>query len=555
MSAESLSTDELLDAANAWLEQDPDAVTHTELEALITDAGNADDTAIAGLHHRFDSRLAFGTAGLRGELGAGPNRMNRVLVTQAAAGLAAYLLAHEPSPSIVIGYDGRVNSEVFARDTAMIMAGAGVRATLLPRLLPTPVLAFAVRHLDVSAGVMVTASHNPANDNGYKVYLGGDNHGSQIVSPADAEIAHAIDLVAKSSIVDLPRSTDFVTTDDGVVDEYIARTAALATSTTDLVYTYTAMHGVGWETSQAVYSKAGFPDPVLIEEQAHPDAAFPTVAFPNPEEPGAMDLSFAKASEVEADVAIAHDPDADRLAVAVAGRDGQWRRLSGNEVGILLGWRAAERANGVGVLAASIVSSPALRTIAAEYGMEYQDTLTGFKWISRIDGLTFGYEEALGYLVDPDKVRDKDGISASVDFLSLAAELKADGKTVLDRLDEFTARFGAFASRQVSMRFDKISEIGETMTRLRTAAPTEVGGYPVAIFTDFENGVAGFALNNILRMDFEDGARIIVRPSGTEPKLKFYVDASSTSGDGAERQAAAEAVATQLEAGMRELLV
>jgi phosphomannomutase len=455
----------------------------------------------------------------------------------------------------VIGYDGRVNSEVFARDTAMIMAGAGVRATLLPRLLPTPVLAFAVRHLDVSAGVMVTASHNPANDNGYKVYLGGDNHGSQIVSPADAEIAHAIDLVAKSSIVDLPRSTDFVTTDDGVVDEYIARTAALATSTTDLVYTYTAMHGVGWETSQAVYSKAGFPDPVLIEEQAHPDAAFPTVAFPNPEEPGAMDLSFAKASEVEADVAIAHDPDADRLAVAVAGRDGQWRRLSGNEVGILLGWRAAERANGVGVLAASIVSSPALRTIAAEYGMEYQDTLTGFKWISRIDGLTFGYEEALGYLVDPDKVRDKDGISASVDFLSLAAELKADGKTVLDRLDEFTARFGAFASRQVSMRFDKISEIGETMTRLRTAAPTEVGGYPVAIFTDFENGVAGFALNNILRMDFEDGARIIVRPSGTEPKLKFYVDASSTSGDGAERQAAAEAVATQLEAGMRELLV
>jgi len=553
--AEGLSTETLIAAANSWLEQDPDAVTHTELEALITDAGNGDETAIAGLHHRFDSRLAFGTAGLRGELGAGPNRMNRVLVTQAAAGLAAHLLAHEPSPSIVIGYDGRVNSEVFARDTAMIMAGAGVRATLLPRLLPTPVLAFAVRHLDVSAGVMVTASHNPANDNGYKVYLGGDNHGSQIVPPADAEIAHAIDLVAKSSIVDLPRSTDFVTTDDGVVDEYIARTAAIATPSTDVVYTYTAMHGVGWETSQAVYAKVGFPNPILIEEQAHPDAAFPTVAFPNPEEPGAMDLSFAKAREVAADVAIAHDPDADRLAVAVADRDGEWRRLSGNEVGILLGWRAAERANGVGVLAASIVSSPALRTIAAEYGMEYQDTLTGFKWISRIDGLTFGYEEALGYLVDPDKVRDKDGISASVDFLSLAAELKADGKTVLDRLDEFTARFGAFASRQVSMRFDKISEIGETMTRLRSAAPTEVGGYPVAVFTDFENGVAGFAPNNILRMDFEDGARIIVRPSGTEPKLKFYVDASSMSGEGAERQAAAEAVATQLETGMRELLV
>lgn len=549
-----MNTEALIAAANAWLEQDPDAVTHTELEALIADASNGDEAAIAGLHHRFDTRLAFGTAGLRGELGAGPNRMNRVLVTQAAAGLAAYLLANEPSPSVVIGYDGRVNSEVFARDTATIMAGAGVRATLLPRLLPTPVLAFAVRHLDASAGVMVTASHNPAVDNGYKVYLGGDDHGSQIVAPADAEIAHAIDVVAKGSIIDLPRSTDFVTTDDGVVNEYIARTAALAGPVKDVVYTYTAMHGVGWETSQAVFSKAGFTEPVLIEEQANPDSAFPTVAFPNPEEPGAMDLSFAKAREVGADLAIAHDPDADRLAVAVAGRDGQWRRLSGNEVGILLGWRAAERTNGTGVLAASIVSSPALRAIAAGYGMPYFDTLTGFKWISRIDGLTFGYEEALGYLVDPDKVRDKDGISASVDFLSLAAELKAEGKTVLDRLDEFTARFGAFASRQVSLRFEKISEIGDTMTRLRAAAPSAVGGLTVESFDDFENGVDGFAPSNIIRLQFEGGSRVIVRPSGTEPKLKFYVDASSTLGEGAERQAAAEDVAGRLEAGIREIL-
>jgi phosphomannomutase len=554
MSTQSLSISELIAAANAWLEQDPDAVTHTELEALIADAGNGDETAIAALHHRFDSRLAFGTAGLRGELGAGPNRMNRVLVTQAAAGLAAYLLAHEPSPSIVIGYDGRVNSEVFARDTAMIMAGAGVRATLLPRVLPTPVLAFAVRHLAASAGVMVTASHNPANDNGYKVYLGGDNHGSQIVPPNDAEIAHAIDIVAKGSITELPRSTDFVTTDNGVVDEYIARTAALGVPATELIYTYTAMHGVGWETSQAVYSLAGFTAPVLIEEQAHPDAAFPTVAFPNPEEPGAMDLSFAKAREVGADVAIAHDPDADRLAVAIAGRDGEWRRLTGNEVGILLGWRAAERANGVGVLAASIVSAPALRVIAEEYGMAYQDTLTGFKWISRIEGLAFGYEEALGYLVDPNKVRDKDGISASVDFLSLVAELKTEGTTILDRLDEFTSRFGAYASRQVSMRFDKISEIGEMMTRVRLSPPTEVGGLAVETFSDFLDGVDGFAPSDILRIDFVGGARVIVRPSGTEPKLKFYVDASSTAGDGAARHAAAEAVATQLETGMRALL-
>lgn len=555
MSTETLSTEALIAAANAWLDQDPDAVTHTELEALIADASKGDEAAIAGLHHRFDSRLAFGTAGLRGELGAGPNRMNRVLVTQAAAGLAAYLLTHEGSPSIVIGYDGRINSEVFARDTATIMAGAGVRAILLPRLLPTPVLAFAVRHLNVSAGVMVTASHNPANDNGYKVYLGGDNHGSQIVSPVDGEIAHAIDIVAKGSITELPRSTDFVTTDDGVVDEYIARTGALGEPAAEVIYTYTAMHGVGWETSKAVFAAAGFTAPVLVEEQAHPDAAFPTVAFPNPEEPGAMDLSYAKAREVGADLAIAHDPDADRLAVAVAGRDGEWHRLSGNEVGILLGWRAAERANGVGVLAASIVSSPALRAIAAGYGMTYHDTLTGFKWISRVEGLAFGYEEALGYLVDPEKVRDKDGISASVDFLSLAAELKAQGKTVFDRLDEFTARFGAFASRQVSLRFDKVSEISEMMTKVRANAPTEVGGHRVSAFTDFIDGIDGFIPSDILRMDFEDGSRVIVRPSGTEPKLKFYVDASSTAGEGAERQAAAEAVATQLETGMRELLV
>ncbi|MGV8876775.1 MAG: phospho-sugar mutase [Rhodoglobus sp.] len=549
-----MTTEELIAAATLWCEQDPDAVTHTELEALLADAATGDSAALAGLHDRFDSRLEFGTAGLRGQLGAGPNRMNRVLVTQAAAGLAAYLLAHEPSPSIVIGYDGRINSEVFARDTAMIMAGAGVRATLLPRLLPTPVLAFAVRHLAVSAGVMVTASHNPANDNGYKVYLGGDNHGSQIVPPADADIAHAIAVIAQGSIADLPRSTDFVTTDDGVVDEYIARTAALGNPACEVTYTYTAMHGVGWETSQAVFAQAGFTAPVLIQEQAHPDAAFPTVAFPNPEEPGAMDLSFAKAREVGADLAIAHDPDADRLAVAIADRDGQWRRLSGNEVGILLGWRAAERANGVGVLAASIVSSPALRAIAAAYSMDYTDTLTGFKWISRIDGLAFGYEEALGYLVDPDKVRDKDGISASVDFLSMVAELKVLGSTVLDRLDEFTARFGAFASRQVSMRFDEVSEIGQMMSRVRANPPTEVGGHTVSLITDFRDGIDGFLASDILRFDFDGGARIIVRPSGTEPKLKFYVDASSTVGDGAARHAAAETVATELEAGMRALL-
>ncbi|MDP3208254.1 MAG: phospho-sugar mutase, partial [Rhodoglobus sp.] len=292
---------DLLDAAKAWRDQDPDDTTRAELDALIAAAEAGD---IEPLAERFSGRLAFGTAGLRGELGAGPTRMNRVLVTQAAAGLAAYLLSKDPDPSIVIGYDGRTNSEVFARDTAVIMAGAGVRATLLPRMLPTPVLAFAVRHFDTSAGVMVTASHNPARDNGYKVYLGGLNHGSQIVAPADGEIAEAITRVATVSIETLPRSTDFTVADDTVVDEYIRRTATLGNSPAPVSFVYSAMHGVGWETADRVFAAAGFDSPAIVAEQIEPDAKFPTVAFPNPEEPGAMDLTLAKAQEVGADLAI-----------------------------------------------------------------------------------------------------------------------------------------------------------------------------------------------------------------------------------------------------------
>jgi len=538
-----------LDAAQAWLEQDPDATTRAELEALIAAGGEA-------LEERFASRLQFGTAGLRGELGAGPTRMNRVLVTQAAAGLAAYLLSKDPSPSIVIGYDGRRNSEVFARDTATIMAGAGVATTLLPRHLPTPVLAFAVRHLDTSAGVMVTASHNPANDNGYKVYLGKDDHGSQIVPPADGEIAADIETIAKGSIDDLPRSTDFIVADDSVLHEYVRATAAISTGSTggEVNFVYSAMHGVGWETARAVFIAAGFGEPHVVTEQIEPDAAFPTVAFPNPEEPGAMDLTFARAAEVGADLAIVNDPDADRLAVAVPSADGSWRRLTGNETGYLLGWRAAERADADGVLAASIVSSPALRAVAQEYRLQYEDTLTGFKWISRVPGLSYGYEEALGYLVDPEIVRDKDGISAAVDFLSLASQLKAQGKTIDDHLDDFADRFGAFASGQISLRFDDLSLIGAAMGRLRANPPAHVGTIAVEQIDDFIEGFAQYPAGDILRLHLAGGARVIVRPSGTEPKLKVYIDASSDSGTAAERRAAAEAVVAELDAGMRELL-
>jgi phosphomannomutase len=547
-----------LDAARAWRDQDPDDITRAELDALIADAERGVASAITDLDARFASRLQFGTAGLRGELGAGPTRMNRVLVTQAAAGFAAYLTARSSRPSIVIGYDARTNSEVFARDTAVIMAGAGVTAILLPRHLPTPVLAFAVSYFSASAGVMVTASHNPARDNGYKVYLGGADHGSQIVPPADGEIAAEIIRIAEGSIADLPRSTDFTVADDEVLHEYVRRTAAIANPATPLSFVYSALHGVGWETAKLVFEASGFPEPTLVDAQTEPDATFPTVSFPNPEEPGAMDLTFARAAEVGADVAIVNDPDADRLAVAAPDASGQWRRLSGNEVGYLLGWRAAERlkaaAKSGGALAASIVSSPALREIASRYSLDYVDTLTGFKWISRAPELAYGYEEALGYLVDPDKVRDKDGISAAVDFLSLTAELKAAGKTIDDHLDDFATTFGAYASGQISLRVADLSDISRMMTALRINSPHAIGSIAVESVDDFIDGFGAFSAADILRFHLAGGARVIVRPSGTEPKLKVYIDASSTAGNAAERQAAAAAVVNELDRGMRELL-
>ncbi|MDX2026254.1 MAG: phospho-sugar mutase, partial [Microcella sp.] len=339
-----------LDLAKAWLDQDPDPVTRAELEALIPAAESGDAAAMDALRDRFDTRLTFGTAGLRGELGAGSNRMNRVLVSQAATGFARWLLARDENASVVIGYDGRVNSDVFARDSAELMAGAGVRVVLLPRALPTPVLAFAVRELSLSAGVMVTASHNPPRDNGYKVYLGGRDGGSQIVAPADEAIHAAILAVADTEVVgELPRSSAFETADDSVIDAYIARTAALVTHTPEsaviepVSFVYTAMHGVGWEVAQRVFRDAGLGGPTVVAEQIDPDGAFPTVAFPNPEEPGAMDLAFATARAAGAELIIANDPDADRLAVAIpdASTPEGWRRLSGNAVGALLGWRAA----------------------------------------------------------------------------------------------------------------------------------------------------------------------------------------------------------------------
>jgi phosphomannomutase len=554
--------------ASAWIAQDPDPETREELAALVEAALAGDPGASADLADRFDTRLAFGTAGLRGEIAAGPNRMNRVLVAQAAAGLANHLLEHAApgtTPSVVIGYDGRKNSAVFAQDSAEIMAGAGVRAVLLPRMLPTPVLAFAVRHLDTSAGVMVTASHNPPNDNGYKVYLGGADHGSQIVAPADAEIAAHIQRVAETTTVpELPRG-DFETAPEAVVDEYVRQTAQVAdAAAAQPRVVYTAMHGVGWETTARVLATAGFDAPAVVDDQISPDPAFPTVAFPNPEEPGAMDLSFARAREADAELVIANDPDADRLAIAIpdpTSTEG-YRRLTGNEVGLLLGWRAARRAAATaageggpnGTLACSIVSSPGLEAVATAYGLEFRATLTGFKWISRAPQLVFGFEEALGYLVNPETVRDKDGISAAVAFLSLAAELKAQGRTVADHLDEFIERFGCHASSQVSVRVTDLSRIGEIMARLRAEPPATVGGIGVERIEDLAEGFGALPPSDVLRLVLEGGGRVMVRPSGTEPKLKVYIDAVGSEGTVEERRAAASDAVARIEAGMRALI-
>ncbi len=550
--------EQLLQQARVWLRQDPDHETRDELAGLITRAAGGDGAAVAELDERFRTRLAFGTAGLRGRLGAGSNRMNRVLVAQAAAGFAAYLLerADGRTPTVVIGYDGRRNSRTFATDSAELFAGAGLRAILLPRLLPTPVLAFAVRHLGADAGVMVTASHNPPDDNGYKVYLGGDDQGSQIVSPADARIAAAIQRVADDGDIGaLPRSAAYEVAGDDVVDAYVAATAAVAPAPAgagSMRWVYTAMHGVGWETLSRILESAGYPHPITVDEQLAPDGRFPTVSFPNPEEPGAMDLAFAAARRAGADFILANDPDADRLAVAVPDDSAPegWRRLTGNEVGLLLGARAARAAAGTpgAALACSLVSSPGLAAVAAHHGLDFHETLTGFKWISRAPGLVFGFEEALGYLVNPETVRDKDGISAAVAVLGLAADAREQGATLATLLAELGDTYGHFASGQVSIRVDDLAVIGNVMLSLRTLPPAHIGQKAVASAEDLLQAAPNQPSGDVLRYLLADGSRVIVRPSGTEPKLKVYIDAT-----GASAAHAADAV-TAIEAGVRTLL-
>ena len=517
---------EHLAQARAWIADDPDAQTRAELEAVLVAAEAGDAAAVADLADRFSGPLEFGTAGLRGRLGAGPHRMNRVVVTRAAAGLAAYLhaegLTRQGRPSVVIGYDARHNSEQFARDTAEVMTGAGLAAWVLPRPLPTPVLAYAVRETGSVAGVMVTASHNPPEDNGYKVYLG---DGSQIVAPADAGIAARIAEVGPA--LEVPRGAPGRVLDESLLDRYLDTVAELvADGPRELSLVYTPLHGVGTEAVRGVLERAGFAEPRIVPEQEQPDPDFPTVAFPNPEEPGALDLALALAERHGSDLVVANDPDADRCAVAVP-TSGGWRPLRGDEVGALLAHHLLDRGLIGGehhVLATTIVSSSLLGAMAGAAGVDYVETLTGFKWIGRVPGLGYGYEEALGYCCDPENVADKDGVSALLLVCELAATLKAEGRTLLDVLEDLARAHGLHLTDQVSVRVDDLATIDTALERLRRDPPVTLGGLDVTSVEDLEEPDGALPPTPGLRLRLAEGGRVVVRPSGTEPKLKCYLE-------------------------------
>jgi phosphomannomutase len=545
----------LLRTAREWLAVDPDPETVAELSALLTEAEAGRPDAAAELADAFDGTLQFGTAGLRGRLGPGSNRMNRVVVARAAAGLAAYLVANAADQlTVVVGYDARRNSEIFAHDTARIMAGAGITAMVLPTALPTPVLAFAIRELGCDAGVMVTASHNPPEDNGYKVYLG---DGSQIVPPADAAISAAI--AAVGAMDSIPRSDDYRILGGSLLDSYVARAVSLlGGGPRGVSAVYTAMHGVGGQVFIRAARQAGFPEPAKVAAQFDPDGRFPTVSFPNPEEPGAMDLSLADARAQHADVIIANDPDADRCAAGIRSA-GDYRMLTGDEVGALLGWWIAERGRrdgspATGVYAESIVSGTLLERIAADAGLGYATTLTGFKWISKVPGLRFGYEEALGYCVDPAAVKDKDGITASLLMLEMVAALKAEGRGPQDVLDDLARRFGLHATSQLSVRVSDLALITEAMARLRAYPPASIGGRDVLDMVDLAAGADGLPPTDGLRFTLAD-ARVIVRPSGTEPKLKCYLQVVvPVDGEIADARATAQSELDALRSSLAEVL-
>ena len=549
-----------------WIEQDPDSVTKAQLAQLLLDA-KTDQDALAELQDAFVAPLEFGTAGLRGALGAGPNRMNRVTVLQAASGLAQYLVQQGfAGRKVVIGFDARYNSDVFAADTARVMSGAGLEPIVFSHVVPTPVLAFAIRHLEACAGVMVTASHNPPQDNGYKVYLG---DGRQIVSPVDEQISKLIMTVA--DVREIVQGDDGKKVSDEVVNTYTTLTSQLITSgpTTEaqrkaVTSIYTAMHGVGWKTLESVFSAIGFAVPIAAPEQRDPDPAFPTVAFPNPEEKGALDIAISLAKKNSVDVLLANDPDADRFAAAASNSTGDWVTLRGDQIGSLIGWWIIERAKLTGTqlsgtFANSIVSSMMLESIAKSAGLQYESTLTGFKWVSRVNNLAFGYEEALGYCVDPKNVSDKDGISAAAIFMEMLAHLKSHGKTLWQVLDELALSHGLHATDQVSVRVTSSDQVALTMAGIRNTHPTKFGSLQVSSIDDLAIGLGELpktdaVIIHLAGNDQIQKARVIVRPSGTEPKIKCYLEVVVRGDDLAIAQQTADNELKSLAADARPLL-
>ena len=554
-----MSPDELVAAARAWRDDDPDPGDRAELDGLIA-AGDIDE-----LRDRFGARLEFGTAGLRGRLGAGPNRMNRALVRRAAAGLARYLdQRRTASAGIVIGYDARHQSDLFAADTAAVVAGAGIAAWLLPGPLPTPLLAFAIRDRHAAAGVMVTASHNPPDYNGYKVYLG---DGAQIVPPVDAEISAAIAAVGTLAVVPVaPAGHPLIDRlGEDLVSRYVSAAAALSLipSARDVHIVYTPMHGVGGSVMRRLLTAAGFRHVEVVGAQAEPDPDFPTVAFPNPEEPGALDLAVAQAGRTGADLVLANDPDADRLGAAVPERDratGAWRVLRGDEIGVLLADHVLRHTAGDDrLVVTTIVSSSLLARMAAAAGVHYAHTLTGFKWVARVADdrpdlrFVFGYEEALGYCAGT-LVRDKDGMTAGLLLAELVAALKAEGRTVHDRLAELAVEHGAHVNEQWSITVDTADgpdRIRALMRRLRSDPPARLGELAVSGVDDLLTGgelpPTDALVLHVAGSDRSGPCRVTLRPSGTEPKLKIYLEAVEpvTGGDvAAARARAAGTVAT-----------
>lgn len=522
-------------AARRWLAADPDPGTRAETERLLEDGGSE-------LAERFTGRLEFGTAGIRGALGAGPQRMNRVLARATAAAVGRCLLAGHEAPTVVIGFDARRQSDAFAADAARVLAGLGVRSLLLPEPLPTPVLAHTLLRSDAEAGIMVTASHNPRPDNGIKVYW---SDAAQIVPPVDTDISAQLDAILDGA---LPTDDDLTDEDHplldrgsaGDVEAYVAAAAGLSDvdAPHDLTIAYTPLHGVGRNVLVDTLTLAGFAPPHVVAEQAEPDGSFPTVEFPNPEVPGALDLALALADDVDADLVLANDPDADRLAVAIPAGDG-WRPLTGDEIGGLLAEHVLAGGSGDDrLVATTVVSSRLLAAQAAHHGVRYADTLTGFKWIVRpaladpSARMVFGYEEALGYLVG-DLTLDKDGITAAVAFADLAAAAKAAGRTVLDLLHDLWRRHGAHRTALRTLRLegpDGTRHLAELLDGLRADPPTEVAGRAVVAVADHLQPGTGLPPADLLALDL-DGGRLLLRPSGTEPLLKAYAEVVVPVGD------------------------